>query len=400
MINLSQAIGRIEPSPTLAVSAKAAQLKAQGHAIINLSVGEPDFDTPDEVKKTAIKAIQEGHTKYTAVDGMPALKQAICDKLFQQNTLSYQPHEISVGSGAKQVIFNALMATLNPGDEVVVPAPYWASYPDMVRFAGAQPVIVPCGHKEGFKITPLQLEQAISSRTKWFILNSPHNPTGASYTLEEMKGLAHVLKQHPHVWVMSDEIYEHLLYDGVPFQSFGCAAPFLKDRLLIVNGVSKAYAMTGWRIGFGAGPAELIKHLATLQSQSTSNPCSISQIAAITAFQSPKSLLTKQATIFETRRDFLLDHIEHMKGLSCDYRPAGAFYMYLSCGDLLGKSSKGKVLSTDSDVATFFLERAGVALVPGVAFGCSPYLRLSYALHHTTLEKACQAMGQALASLD
>lgn len=397
---LSTALQRLQPSPTLAVASLAATLKVQGKDIIDLSVGEPDFDTPEFIKEAAKEALKKGQTKYTAVDGTPALKQAIVEKFARENRLSYTPPQISVGCGGKQVIFNALIATLNPGDEVIIPAPYWVSYPDITRFAGAVPVLIPCPEMQAFKLLPQDLEKAITKQTKWFIFNSPSNPTGTTYTADEIKTLAAVLDRHPQVWILSDDIYEHILYDGQSFPTFGTIAPFLKDRLLTVNGVSKAYAMTGWRIGFGAGPEPLIKAMATLQSQSTSNPCSISQAAATAALQGEGSFLKEQARLFEERRDALFAWIQTLPGVSCLHKPGGAFYLYLSCGKLLGsRTPHGKKLETDQDVATYFLEAAEVAVVPGGAFGLSPYLRLSYAVGLARLEEGYKRLKKAIEAL-
>lgn len=400
MTFLSHSIQRIKPSPTLAVAAQATTLKAQGKDVIDLSVGEPDFDTPEFIKEAAREAIQKGQTKYTAVDGTPALKQAIVQKFVRENGLTFSSRQISVGCGGKQVIFNALMTTLNPGDEVVIPAPYWVSYPDMTCFAGGIPVLLPCPQAQGFKLLPQDLEKAITPRTKWLIFNSPSNPTGATYTPDEIKALMTVLECHPHVWILSDDIYEHLLYDNQSFSTLGVLAPFLRDRLLTVNGVSKAYAMTGWRIGYGAGPESLIKAMATLQSQSTSNPCSIAQAAAAAALQGDAESLLQQARVFEERRNGLFTLIQKLPGLSCPQVPGGAFYLYPSCAGLIGAvTPQGKKLETDQDVATYFLEAAEVSVVPGSAFGLSPHLRLSYATSLPRLEEACMRLEKAILAL-
>jgi aspartate aminotransferase len=392
---LSAAINRIQPSPTIAVTNKAAELKAAGHDIIGLGAGEPDFDTPDFVKEAAIEAIRKGQTKYTAVDGTPALKAAIQAKFKRDNGLSYDLDAISVNAGGKQTIFNAMVATLDPGDEVVIPAPYWVSYPDIVQFCGATPVIVACGIEQGFKLLPEQLDAAITPATKWVILNSPSNPTGAAYSEAEIRALADVLLGHPHVYVLTDDMYEHVVYDDFAFRTIASVEPRLFDRTLTVNGASKAYAMTGWRIGFAGGPKPIIKAMAKIQSQSTSNPCSIAQAAAAAALNGPQDFLKERNAAFQARRDLVVSMLNQAAGLSCP-RPEGAFYVYPDCSGLIGKTTPGgKLLATDEDVAAYFLEMEGVAVVHGAAFGLSPAFRISYATSTQALEEACRRIQRA-----
>ena len=387
---LADSLGRIKPSATIAVTDKARALKAAGMDVIGLGAGEPDFDTPENIKEAAIKAIRDGKTKYTAIDGIPELKQAICAKFKRENGIDYTVDEISVGTGGKQVLFNALMATLNPGDEVIVPAPYWVSYPEIVALAGATPVIVKTTMAGGFKLTPAALEAAITPKTKWLILNSPSNPSGAGYSHAEIKGLTDVLMKHPHVWVLTDDMYEHMAYDGYEFATPVQVEPSLKDRTLTLNGVSKAYAMTGWRIGFAGGPAMLIKAMAKLQSQSTTNPSSISQWAAVEALNGPQDFIKKNAEVFRERRDLVVSMLNQAQGLVCP-RPEGAFYVFPSCEGTLGKTTaKGKSIATDEDFVTALLEEEGVAVVHGSAFGLSPFFRISYATGLETLEEACK----------
>jgi len=387
---LADSLGRIKPSATIAVTDKARALKAAGMDVIGLGAGEPDFDTPENIKEAAIRAIRDGKTKYTAIDGIPELKQAICAKFKRENGIDYTVEEISVGTGGKQVLFNALMATLNPGDEVIVPAPYWVSYPEIVALAGATPVIVKTTMDGGFKLTPSALAAAITPKTKWLILNSPSNPTGAGYSRAEIKGLTDVLLKHPHVWVLTDDMYEHMAYDGFEFATPVQVEPSLKDRTLTLNGVSKAYAMTGWRIGFAGGPAMLIKAMAKLQSQSTTNPSSISQWAAVEALNGPQDFIKKNAEVFRERRDLVVSMLNQAKGIHCP-RPEGAFYVFPSCEGTLGLSSaKGRKLATDEDFVTALLEEEGVAVVHGSAFGLSPFFRISYATGLETLEEACR----------
>ncbi len=396
---IAESLGRIKPSPTIAVTTKAAELRAAGKDVIGLGAGEPDFDTPDNVKAAAIKAINEGQTKYTAVDGTPELKKAICVKFARDNGLTYTPSQITVNSGGKHTIFNAFMATLNPGDEVVIPTPYWVSYPDMVLLAGGTPVFVPTSIDTKFKMTPESLDAAITKNTKWVILNSPSNPSGAAYSHDEMKALTDVLLRHPHVWVFSDDIYEHIVYDGFKFVTPAQVEPKLYDRTLTMNGVAKAYAMTGWRIGFAGGPEKLIKAMAKVQSQSTSNPCSISQAASIEALIGPQDYLATRAKAFQERRDLVVKMLNEAEGLTCP-TPEGAFYVYPGCAGMIGKTTPdGKVLESDLDVATYLLESEGVAVVHGEAFGLSPHFRVSYATSSETLIKACTRIQKACAAL-
>lgn len=396
---LSDAIQRIQPSATLAVTAKAAELKRQGRDIIGLGAGEPDFDTPDFVKEAAIEAIRRGETKYTAVDGTPALKEAIRGKFKRDNGLDYGLDQITVNVGGKQTIFNALVATIGPGDEVVIPAPYWVSYPDIVAFTGATPVFVEAGIDAGFKITPAQLDAAITPRTRWLILNSPSNPTGAGYTAAELKALGEVLRRHPHVWVMSDDMYEHIVYEGFTFSTIAQVCPDLHDRTLTVNGASKAYSMTGWRIGFAGGPAPLIKAIGKLQSQSTSNPCSIAQAAAVAALNGPQDFLAERRAAFQSRRDLVVSMLNQAPGLRC-HRPEGAFYVYPDCAGLIGKTTPGgATLANDEQVAAYLLESEGVAVVHGAAFGGSPAFRISYATSADILEEACTRIQRACAAV-
>ena len=392
-------LSNIKPSPTIAVTQKARELKAAGRNIIGLGAGEPDFDTPDNIKEAAIAAIKSGDTKYTAVDGTPALKKAICAKFKRENGLEYTPEQVTVGTGGKQVLYNALMATLNPGDEVIVPAPYWVSYPDMVLLADGVPVPVECPAAVGFKLQPADLEKAITPKTKWLILNSPNNPTGAAYTRAELKALTDVLVKHPHVWVMTDDMYEHLNYDGFEFTTPAQVEPSLYDRTLTINGVSKAYAMTGWRIGYAAGPKELIKAMGVIQSQSTSNPSSVSQAAAVEALNGPQDFIKTRAEAFKERRDLVVSMLNQATGIKC-HKPEGAFYVYPSCEGTIGKTTPdGKVIETDEDFVTYLLESEGVAVVQGSAFGLAPFFRISYATSTAELEDACQRIQRACAAL-
>jgi aspartate aminotransferase len=396
---LSDSLARIKPSATVAISDKARQLKAAGRDVIALAAGEPDFDTPDNIKEAAIRAIRAGRTKYTAVDGIPELKAAIAAKFKRENGLDYRPEEISVGAGGKQVLFNALMATLNPGDEVICPAPYWVSYPEMVALAGATAVVVPATAADGFKLKPKALEKAITPKTKWVILNSPSNPTGAAYAAAELKALTDVVLRHDHVWLMTDDIYEHLTYDGFKFATPAAVEPKLKPRTLTVNGVSKAYSMTGWRIGYAGGPAPLIKAMATLQSQSTTNPSSISQWAAVEALNGPQDFIPRNAELFRQRRDLVVSMLNQAKGLTCS-RPEGAFYVYPSCAGTIGKTAAhGKKIETDEDFVTALLEEEGVAAVHGAAFGLSPFFRISYATATDVLTEACTRIQRFCANL-
>jgi aspartate aminotransferase len=390
---------RVKPSPTIAVSMKAAELKAAGKDVIGLGAGEPDFDTPQNIKDAAKRAIDAGDTKYTAVDGTPALKKAIIAKFERENGLKYAANQITVGTGGKQVLYNALMATLNPGDEVIVPAPYWVSYPDMVILAEGTPVEVACSENQNFKLTPEALEAAITPKTKWVILNSPSNPTGAAYSAADLKALADVLLRHPHVWIMTDDMYEHLLYDDFKFATIAQVEPKLYDRTLTVNGVSKAYCMTGWRIGYAGGPAALVKAMQAIQSQSTSNPSSVSQAAAVEALNGPNGFIAEHNKAFVERRNMVVAMLNEAKGLRCPM-PDGAFYVFPSCAGTIGKKTPdGKTIKTDTDFVTYLLESAGVAVVQGSAFGLAPYFRISYATSSEVLREACTRIQKACAAL-
>jgi aspartate aminotransferase len=396
---LSDTLARVSPSPTVAVSQKAMELKAAGHDVIGLGAGEPDFDTPDNIKAAAIAAIEAGKTKYTAVDGIPEVKQAICAKFKRENGLDYTPSQVAVSTGGKQVLYNALLATLNPGDEVIIPAPYWVSYPDMVRLGGGEPVIVETTLEDGFRISPEALEAAITPKTKWFIFNSPSNPTGAGYGHNQLKALTDVLMRHPHVWVMTDDMYEHLAYDGFQFCTPAQVEPGLYDRTLTVNGVSKSYAMTGWRIGYAAGPEHLIAAMRKLQSQSTTNPCSISQWATVEALNGPQDFLAERNEAFRKRRDLVVAGLNACEGITCAV-PEGAFYVYPSIAGCIGKTSAGGTLiDTDEAFATALLEEHGVAVVFGAAFGLSPYFRVSYATSDEALTEACRRIQEFCAGL-
>ena len=396
---LAERLSRIKPSPTIAVTTKARELKAAGRDVIGLGAGEPDFDTPDNAKRAAISAIERGETKYTAVDGTPELKKAIVAKFQRDNDLTYQPEQITVGTGGKQVLYNALMATLDPQDEVIIPAPFWVSYPDMVLLAEGEPVVVPCSQNAGFKLQAEDLEQAITAKTKWLILNSPSNPTGAAYTADELKALAEVLLRHPQVYVMTDDMYEKLVYDDFEFTTLAQVEPKLLERTLTVNGVSKAYAMTGWRIGFAGGPVELIKAMAKIQSQSTSNPSSISQAAAVEALNGTQDFIPENNAVFKSRRDLVVTALNSCPGLSCSV-PQGAFYVYPSCAGAIGKTTPdGKKIESDEDFVTYLLEGEGVAAVHGAAFGLSPYFRISYATSTEALEEACKRIKRACEAL-
>ena len=399
MAFLADSLSRIKPSATIAVTNKARELKAAGRDVIGLGAGEPDFDTPDNIKDAAIKAIRDGQTKYTAVDGIPELKKAIVDKFARENGLTYKPSQVSVGTGGKQVLYNALLATLNPGDEVIIPAPYWVSYPDMVLLGGGTPVFVEATIETNFKMTAAALEAAITPKTKWLIFNSPSNPSGAAYTRAELKALTDVLMRHPQVWVMSDDMYEHLVYDDFEFVTPAQVEPGLYDRTLTVNGVSKAYCMTGWRIGYGAGPEPLIKAMATLQSQSTSNPSSIAQWAAVEALNGPQGFIAEHNEVFKARRDLVVSMLNQAKGITCP-TPEGAFYVYPSCAGTIGKTSpSGKVIETDDDFVTELLEVEGVAVVQGSAFGLAPHFRISYATATSALEEACKRIQRFCGNL-
>ena len=386
---LSDTLDRVKPSPTIAVTNKAAELKAAGHDVIGLGAGEPDFDTPQHIKDAGIAAIISGKTKYTAVDGIPELKQAICAKFKRDNNLDYLPSQVSVSSGGKQVLYNAFMATLNKGDEVIIPAPYWVSYPDMVLLAGGTPVVAEASLQTGFKLTADQLEAAITPNTKWFLFNSPSNPTGAGYTWDELKELTDVLMRHPHVWVMTDDMYEHLTFGDFQFCTPAEVEPRLYDRTLTVNGVSKAYAMTGWRIGYAAGPVELIAAMRKVQSQSTSNPCSISQFAAVEALNGSHDFIAENNVAFVRRRDIVVEMLNQADGITCP-TPDGAFYVYPSVAGLIGKTTpEGVKIVNDEAFATALLNDTGVAVVFGAAFGLSPNFRVSYATSDEALKEAC-----------
>ena len=399
MVELSHSIKRIKPSATMAVTQKARELKAAGKDIIGLGAGEPDFDTPENIKKAAIQAINDGDTKYTPVDGTPELKNAIKAKFKRENNLDYELDEISVGTGGKQIIFNAFAVSLNESDEVIIPAPYWVTYPDVVNYFNGKPIFVQCGEDSGFKITPQQLENTINQSTKWFILNSPSNPTGSCYTKNELLELANVLKKYPHVNIMTDDLYEHLIYDDNEFHTFASIAPELKERILTLNGVSKAYAMTGWRIGYAGGNASLIKAMGKLQSQSTSNPTSISQAAAVEALNGDNSFIAERAKVFKGRRDFLINEFTSMNGITCRV-PEGAFYVFPSCKGVIGKvDESNNKITNDEEFTTSLLEHAGVAVVQGSAFGLEGYFRISYATSDENLKNACVRMRDFLNKL-
>ena len=382
---VSNTLKRIKPSPTIAVTSKARELRAAGKDVIGLGAGEPDFDTPDNIKEAAIEAIKKGDTKYTAVDGTPALKKAIQAKFKRENGLSYDVNQITVGTGGKQVLYNAFMATINKGDEVIIPAPYWVSYPDIILLAGGKPKIVKCEEKDNFKLTPLKLKKAITKKTKWIILNSPSNPTGSSYTKSEIKDLAEILKKNKKIYILSDDIYEHITYDNFKFSTIA-EIKDLKNRTLTMNGVSKSYSMTGWRIGYAAGPVEIIKAISKIQSQSTSNPSSISQAAAVEALNGTQDFIQTRASSFKERRDFVVSSLNNIKGLSC-LKPEGAFYVFPNCKNLLNKKTK---LKTDTDFVQKLLEQANVAVVQGSAFGLPGYFRISYATSMENLKKAME----------
>ena len=380
---VSNSLKRIKPSPTIAVTSKAREMRAAGKDVIGLGAGEPDFDTPDNIKEAAIEAIRKGDTKYTAVDGTPALKKAIQDKFNRENNLKYNIDEISVGTGGKQVLYNAFMATINKGDEVLIPAPYWVSYPDIILLAGGKPKIVKCEEKDNFKLTPKKLKKAISKKTKWIILNSPSNPTGSAYTKDEIISLSKILLKYKKTYILSDDIYEHIIYDNFKFFTIA-QIDKLKKRTLTMNGVSKSYSMTGWRIGYAAGPKEIIKAMAKIQSQSTSNPTSISQAAAVEALNGTQDFIKERSDSFKERRDFVVDSLNNIKGINC-LKPEGAFYVFPSCKKLLGKKTK---LKTDKDFVEKLLEQSEVAVVQGSAFGLDGYFRISYATSMENLEKA------------
>ena len=396
---ISDTLARVKPSPTVAVTTRALELRAAGRDVIGLGAGEPDFPTPENVREAGKRAIDDGRTKYTAVDGVPELKQAIAGKFVRDNGLQYGPEEITVGSGGKQVLWNALLATLNPGDEVIVPAPYWVSYPDMTLMAGGTPVIVEAGLEQGFRLTPAQLEAAITPRTKWLIFNSPSNPTGAAYSADQIAALAEVLMRHEHVWVLTDDIYEHLTYGDFRFATMAEVEPRLKPRTLTMNGVSKAYSMTGWRIGYAGGPEELIAAMRKVQSQTTSNPCSISQWASVEALNGPQDYIDEARAAFARRRDLVVAALNDIDGIGCP-TPEGAFYVYPSIAGLIGKTSKGGAsIGTDEAFATALLDETGVAIVFGAAFGLSPAFRVSYAASDEMLRDACARIAEFCAGL-
>ena len=396
---IADRLSRIKPSPTIAVASKARELKAAGRDVIGLGAGEPDFDTPDHIKDAAKAAMDRGETKYTAVPGTPELREAICAAFKRNNGLDYTPDQISVGCGGKQTIYNAIVATVNSGDEVLIPAPYWVSYPDIVLLAEGTPVFIECPKDIGYKLTPEALDKAITPKTKWLMFNSPSNPTGAAYTKDEIKALTDVLLKHPHVWIMTDDMYEHLVYDDFEFTSPAQVEPKLYDRTLTLNGVSKAYCMTGWRVGWAAGPVEVIKAMNKVQSQSTSHTSSISQAAAVAALNGPHDFIAENNKVYKQRRDLVVSMLNQATGLSCP-NPEGAFYVYPSCEGCMGKTTPdGKVLETDEDFVTYLLEAEGVAAVHGAAFGLSPYFRVSYATSTEALEEACQRIQRACAAL-
>lgn len=396
---IAKRLSRVKPSPTIAVSQKARELKAAGRDVIGLGAGEPDFDTPDHIKAAAKAAIDRGETKYTDVQGTMELRKAICAKFKRENDLEYKPEQITVGTGGKQVLYNGFMATLDPGDEVIIPAPYWVSYPDMALLAEGTPVFVSCPAESGFKLKPEDLERAITPKTKWLILNSPSNPSGAGYTAADLKELARVLLKHPQVYVMTDDMYEHLVYDDFEFATIAQVEPKLIERTLTVNGVSKAYCMTGWRIGYAGGPADLIKAMNAVQSQSTSNPSSIGQAAAVAALNGPTDFIPEHNKVFKERRDLVVSMLNQTKGLSCP-NPEGAFYVYPSCAGTIGKKTPdGKTIAGDGDLVTYLLEAEGVAAVQGEAFGLSPHFRISYATATDVLEDACARIQRACAAL-
>jgi aspartate aminotransferase len=395
----SAALSRVKPSATLAADQKGRELKAQGRDIISLAAGEPDFDTPDNIKEAAIKAIRDGKTKYTNVDGIPELKEAIVGKFKRENGLTYKPAQVNVSPGGKPVIWNAMLSTLSPGDEVVIPTPYWVSYWDIVLLAGGEPKAAPTTVENGFKLKPADLEAAITARTRWLFLNSPSNPSGAAYTRAELRALADVLLRHPQVWILTDDMYEHLVFGDFEFSTIAQVEPALYDRTLTMNGVSKAYAMTGWRIGYAAGPEPLIKLMAKVMSQTTSNPSSISQWAAVEALSGPQAFIKTNAKLFEGRRDLVVSMLNQARGIQCP-TPEGAFYVYPSVAELIGKTApSGKVIGSDQDFAVELLETEGVSVVFGAAFGLSPFFRISYATSNALLEDACSRIQRFCAAV-
>ncbi len=396
---LARRITNIKPSATLSVTHKAQELKAEGNSIISLSAGEPDFDTPKNIQNFAINAIHAGYNKYTAVDGISDLKTAVAKKFKRDNNLDYENNEIIIGSGAKHILFNTIMSTVNPGDEVIIPAPYWPSYPAMVTLAEGTPVIARCSEQDHAKLTPENLERHLTKKTKWLMLNSPNNPTGGIYNPQELRALGAVLAAHPNVYIMSDDIYEHIRYNSEKYYTFAEAVPSLKSRVVVINGVSKAYAMTGWRIGYAGGPKNIIQAMSKLQSQSTSHPTSVAQYAAVEALNGAQDCLKTYNTLFKQRRDLVINMLNSIAGLECP-APPGAFYVYPSCKKLIGKTTpKGQKIKSDIDFATYLLEEAGVAVVPGVAFGLSPYFRLSYAAHDNILISGCNRIKVACEKL-
>ena len=396
---IAKRLQAVKPSPTLAVTAKAKELVSRGVNIISLAAGEPDFDTPDNIKNAAITGIKNGATKYTDVSGSKELRQAVCNKFKRENNLDYALDEVIVSTGGKQVIYNLFMATINEGDEVIIPAPYWVSYPDMVLLAGGTPISVSSDMQSGFRAKPEDIEAAITKKSKWIILNSPSNPSGATYTENELKDFAEVIRKHPQLNVMCDDIYEHITFDGLKFKTLATIAPDLKDRIFIVNGVSKAYSMTGWRIGYGAGTKEIIKAMSMVQSQSTSNPSSVSQIAALEALDGVQEYTITNAINFQKKRDLVLSLINNIPGLDC-YKSEGAFYLFPKCVDLFGKKTPtGSVINSSNDLASYFLENANVAIVPGIAFGLEGYFRISYATSEKLLTEACQKLAKSVVQL-
>ena len=396
---ISDSLKRIKPSPTIAVTQKARELKAAGKDVIGLGAGEPDFDTPNNIKKAAVKAIRIGDTKYTPVDGTPAIKNAVIKKFKRENNLTYTSDQITVGTGGKQVLYNAFVATLNKGDEVIIPAPYWVSYPDIVLLAGANPVVIECSEEQGFKLSAKDLESKINNNTKWLILNSPSNPTGACYSEQEIKNLSQVLKRNPHVNILSDDIYEHITYDGFKFFTIA-QIPEIKNKVVTMNGVSKSYAMTGWRRGYAAGEKEIIKAISKIQSQSTTNPSSISQAAAVEALNGNQDFISIRSKAFQERRDFVVNSLNEINGISC-IKPDGAFYVFPNCSGVLGKKTpKGKIINSDQEYCDYLLEEGLVAAVPGVAFGLSPFFRISYATSDENLKKAIQRIEKVTNKLN
>ena len=396
---IASRLSRIKPSPTNVLTGKVAEMKAAGRDVIGLGAGEPDFDTPDNIKQAAKEALDRGETKYTPIPGTMVLRQAVCGKFKRENGLDYTPDQITVGCGGKQVIYNAFMASLDPGDEVIVPAPYWVSYPDMVLLAEGTPVFVEGAEKNGFKMTADQLEAAITDRTKWLLFNSPSNPTGAAYTRDELKALTDVMMKHPHVWIMADDIYEHVIYDDFKFHTMAEIEPGLMDRTLTVNGTAKAYCMTGWRVGYAGGPLDLIKAMNVVQSQSTTHTASISQAAAVEALNGPQDFIAAHNDVFKSRRDLVVSMLNQATGITCR-TPEGAFYVYPSCAATIGrKTPSGATLANDGDFATYLLETEEVAVVPGAAFGLSPFFRISYATATEALEEACRRIQRACAAL-